>query len=188
MITAYYTETEKYLQKGSYRKDFNVDNIADLISNIKVKEPILIKARAKDIFAFKFTLEFSENSDSEIEYEILDENENNVNIEPIFDYTFVEYDRDSRDIAYAYYDIVNSKKWRDILGERICFCRNRELQLYLAREKKEGVFLYDDLEKLKNGLLKEGRIPYELVIKMHFTDEEIERENLLDKKTSDNVK
>ena len=43
MIMAFFTENEKYLQKGDYRKDFNVNSISELISNIKVKENILIK-------------------------------------------------------------------------------------------------------------------------------------------------
>ena len=49
MITAYFTQDEKYLEKGDYRKNFDVNSIAELVSNIKVKEPVLIKANSKDI-------------------------------------------------------------------------------------------------------------------------------------------
>lgn len=176
-IECYYTDNLKYLKLGDYIRYFEGnESIDDMLACIKNQEtPVKIRTTKEYLIRHKL----SDKSRVIYSYDEIWE-------EIIFDYSSVEYDRGS-DVAYALYDVVNNQKWRDILGEKICFCRNRELQLYLAREKKEGVFLYDDLEELKNGLLKEGKIPDNLVIKMNCTDKEIKDNDLLDKSIINNV-
>lgn len=67
MITAYYTETKKYLQKGEYIKYFNeVKSLAELLSHIKVPDKILVKANSKDILAAKIT-----NRLNNVSYEVI---------------------------------------------------------------------------------------------------------------------
>lgn len=178
MITAYYTKDLKYLQKGAYKKIFEVDSIAELLSKIKVQDKILVKAVSKDIFNFKFNTN-TDLQGLDIDFEVINEVENVEN--PIFDYASIERDYES-EVSYAKYSVA--KNWQYLLGDEVYFCRERNMQLYLVKTYKRLCFLFTDLMEVKNGLLKDGEIPEDITTRMYLTDDEIAKgsptvENLL---------
>lgn len=171
MIVAYFTENEKYLKKGDYRKDFNVNSITELVSNIKVKEPVLIKANSKDIFDFKFNT--NPKIEGDFDFEVL-KSEESIEV-PIFDYQKVQQDA-KNDVSYALYPV--NEKWHNLLGKEIYFCKDRAIQLFLVKDRDVCTFLYDDWRELKKNVLEKNEIGELLVAKMFFTDEEIANGNL----------
>lgn len=66
MITAYYTDTKKYLQKDNYIKHFDVNSLDELVKHIKIDDDILIKANSADILKFKL-----KNKNKNISYQII---------------------------------------------------------------------------------------------------------------------
>lgn len=171
MIVAYFTENEKYLKKGDYCKDFDVNSIAELVSNIKVKEPVLIKANSKDIFDFKFNT--IPKIEGDFDFEVL-KSEESVEM-PVFDYQKVQQDA-KNDVSYALYEV--NEKYHNLLGKEIYFCKDRVIQLYLVKEKDICSFIYSDMNELKKNVLEKNEIGELLTCKMFFTDEEIANGNL----------
>lgn len=168
MITAFYTPYCRFLQKGNYIKYFNeVSSLQELIEKIKVTDKIVIYAYSKDIIKFQFF-----NSDSNISYQFLES-------DSIFS-GFIE----GGDIVCG----IVKEEWQRVLGKKVYFKQDRDRQINLVAEKDVLCFQFTDLIELVNNLSDFGDIGAELVVKMHFTDDEIEREKLLDKKTIDNIK
>lgn len=138
MITAYFTKTTKYLQKDDYRKDFDVSSLADLISKIKVKEPILIKASSKDIFDFKF----KSGIKGEFDYEILQ------------DFLPLTTDIATTDIQnllqgkvnYVLYQVAD--KYQKMLGEQCYLVNNVHWQNYFLDKKGVMALTLNDLKNL----------------------------------------
>ena len=167
-IVAYFTENEKYLEKGDYRKDFDVNSIAELVSNIKVKEPVLIKANSKDIFDFKFNT--NPKFEGDFDFEVL-KSEESVEV-PVFDYQKVQQDA-KNDVSYALYDV--NEKYHNLLGKEIYFCKDRAIQLFLVKDRDVCTFMYEDWRELKKNVLEKNEIGELLTYKMFFTDEKIEQ-------------
>lgn len=168
MIVAYFTENEKYLEKGDYRKSFDVSSIAELVSNIKVKEPVLIKASSKDIFDFKFNT--NPKIEGDFDFEVL-KTEETLEI-PVFDYQKVQQDV-KNDVSYALYEV--SEKYQNLLGKEIYFCKDRAIQLFLVKDRDVCTFMYEDWRELKKNILEKNEIGELLTYKMFCTDEEIEQ-------------
>lgn len=168
MIVAYFTENEKYLEKGDYRKSFDVSSIAELVSNIKVKEPVLIKASSKDIFDFKFNT--NPKIEGDFDFEVL-KTEETLEI-PVFDYQKVQQDV-KNDVSYALYEV--SEKYQNLLGKEIYFCKDRAIQLFLVKDRDVCTFMYEDWRELKKNILEKNEIGELLTYKMFCTDEETEQ-------------
>ena len=166
MIVAYFTENEKYLEKGDYRKDFDANSIAELVSNIKVKEPVLIKANSKDIFDFKFNT--NPKIEGNFDFEVL-KTEESVEV-PIFDYQKVQQDA-KNDVSYALYGV--NEKYHNILGKEIYFCKDRAIQLFLVKDRDICTFLYSDWRELKDNILKNNEVGKILAAKMFLNDDEM---------------
>ena len=169
MIVAYFTEDEKYLEKGDYRKDFDANSIAELVSNIKVKEPVLIKASSKDIFDFKFNT--NPKIEGDFDFEVL-KSEESIEV-PIFDYQKVQQDA-KNDVSYALYEV--NEKYHNLLGKEIYFCKDRAIQLFLVKDRDVCTFMYEDWRELKKNVLQKNEIGEILVSKMWLTDTEIAEE------------
>lgn len=163
MITAYYTKKEKYLQKGDYRKDFDVDSLIDLIGKIRIKEPVLIKAKSKDVFDFKFNNEI----DGEFEYEI---------IEDILTLTEDIVTQDLDNLFKGITDCVKyavKPEWQSVLGKVVYLVNSRELQRNIIDKQGIFAFMSCDIAELRNGLTKNGEIPQGLLVKCMFDGKEI---------------
>ena len=166
-IYATFLENEKKLVKGNYSKSFDVDftekGLKKMLSAIRVKdeEIIIYIADVKMYSKVRFSEEFKEYKVKKpISSNIFEENFNG-------DLFF--------DKSKSYISIDVCEKWQNLLGKQIYFCRNRELQLHLVREKDICSFVYDDWQELRNGLLQKSEIPDMLLAKMFMDDREIEK-------------
>ena len=150
MITAYFTEKQKYLQKDDYRKDFDVSSLAELIGKIKVKEPVLIKANSKDIFDFKF----KSGIEGDFEYEA------------VSDILPLTPDIAKSDIQSLYNGtcnyVVYRPKNKDLLGEKCYLVANRDWQKWFIK-KGDMALTLDDLKDLD----------FKKVVKIMFDGKEI---------------
>lgn len=156
MITAYFTNTLKYLEKGNYRKEFDVNSIIELIDKIKAKnEKILIKAKSKDIFDFKFN--YGDENEDIYEYDFLPDKPvfGKNPVENILQH-FIESKADFMD-----YSVIDM--WQDKLGKLIFICNSKEKKDEILNENVYLAFLPPDLEELQNGMIKENAIPESVV-------------------------
>lgn len=154
MITAFFTLYYRFLQKDNYLKFFNkIDNLSDLIAQIKVEDKIKIYAHSRDIIKFQFN-----NSNPKIDYVFLEEEE------PFFDECINEGDR---------VKIKISERWRDLLGEYIYLVQDRNLQLQLVKDTDLCTFQATDLNELIKNITQKNQIGEKLVTKMFLTDEEV---------------
>ena len=171
MITAFYTPYCKFLQKDNYIKYFDneVNSLQELIEKIKVTDKIVIYAYSKDIIKFQF---FNTDSNLDVSYQFLEE-------ESIFS----EIIKGKDSIV-----VVVKEEWQQVLGEKVYLIQDREKQMNIVKEKDILAFQFTDLVDLVKNLFNFGDIGTELVVKMNCTDEEIKRENLLDKKITNNIK
>lgn len=158
-IELYYTEDLKYLKLGDYIKNFeNNESIDDMLSCIKNKEqPVKIRTSKENIVRHKLSNNFKVIYSYE---EIMDDK--------IFDYTLLEEDIDSG-VAYSSYKVM-SEKYKDVLGEEIYFCRNREILRYIVKNRDALAFLFEDLPELRKNLQKTGNIGERLTVQMFFED------------------
>ena len=171
MIMAFYTQYCKFLQKDNYIKYFSeVNSLQELIDKIKVEDKIKIYAHSKDIIRFQF---FNTNTiaDSNINYQFLEE-----------DRIFSEF----IDVGDSVCAIVK-EEWQKVLGEKVYFVQDRDKQMKLVAEKDVLVFQFTDLVELVGNLFNFGDIGKNIVIKMNFTDKEIEENLLLDKNIICNI-
>ena len=154
MITAYFTETQKYLQKDDYRKDFDVSSIEELVSKIKVSEPILIKASSKDIFDFKFKSKIQGQFEYEVVGDIIKLTPNTAksDIETLYNGT-CSY------VAYKPKD-----KYKDLLGDKCYIVADKIKQKYFVQKGNLALTL-DDLKQ---------PIDFAKVVKIVFEGKEIE--------------
>ena len=151
MITAYFTEKQKYLQKDDYRKNFDVSSLAELIGKIKVKEPVLIKANSKDIFDFKF----KSGIEGEFEYEVVSD---------ILSLTSDIVRSDLQGLLSGTLNFVAYKpKNIDLLGQKCYLVANRDWQKWFIK-KGDMALTLDDLKDLD----------YKKVVKIMFDGKEIE--------------
>ena len=150
MITAYFTEKQKYLQKDGYRKDFDVSSLAELIGKIKVKEPVLIKASSKDIFDFKF----KSGIEGEFEYEVVSDI---LSLTP----DTVRSDLQGLRLGTLNY-VVYKPKNKDLLGEKCYLVANRDWQKWFIK-KGDMALTLDDLKDLD----------FKKVVKIMFDGKEV---------------
>ena len=150
MITAYFTEKQKYLQKDDYRKDFDVSSLAELIGKIKVKEPVLIKANSKDIFDFKF----KSGIEGEFEYEVVSDI---LALTPDIVHSDLQGLR-SGTLNYVAYKPKN----KDLLGEKCYLVANRQWQKWFIK-KGDMALTLDDIKDLD----------FKKVVKIMFDGKEI---------------
>ena len=163
MIIAYFTEKEKYLQKGDYRKDFEVNSIAELVSKIKISEPVLIKAKKKDIFEFKFKSKVEGEFEFEILSDLLELNEDIVNQDLNKLYEGIS--------DYVIYSV--KPEWQNILGKIVYLVKDRELQRNIVDKQDIFAFLPEDLCDLVQGLREKGEIPEKVLLKCFFDGKEV---------------
>lgn len=150
MIIAYFTEKQKYLQKDDYRKDFDVNSLAELIGKIKVKEPILIKANSKDIFDFKF----KSGTEGEFEYEVVSD---------ILSLTPDTVRSDLQGLRSGTLNYVAYKpKNKDLLGKKCYLVANRDWQKWFIK-KDDMALTLDDIKDLD----------FKKVVKIMFDGKEI---------------
>lgn len=164
VIELYYTCSTKYLKLGDYIKYFDENkSIDDMLNCIKNKEtPVRIRTSKENIIRHKL----SDNSKVIYSYEEIEE-------EKIFNCELIQDDEEAA-VAYGLYDVIG-EKWQNKLGKQVYFCRNRELQLHLVREKDICTFLYADMQDLIQGLQRTGEIPDMLVAKMFVDDFELSK-------------
>lgn len=150
MITAYFTEKQKYLQKDNYRKDFDVNSLAELIGKIKVKEPVLIKASSKDIFDFKF----KSGIEGEFEYEVVSD---------ILSLTSDIVRSDLQGLCSGTLNyVVYKPKNKDLLGEKCYLVTNRQWQKWFIKKGNIALTL-DDIKDLD----------FKKVVKIMFDGKEV---------------
>lgn len=161
-IELYYTDNLKYLKLGDYIKYFEDESIDDMLAKIKNPEtPVKIRTLKEYLIPHKL----SNKSKVIYTYEEIEEI-------PLFDYEQVESDFDNG-VSYALYPV--NEKWQEILGKEIYFCRRREIQLFLVKDRDVLTFLYEDMPKLKSSVLQNYEINEKLLEKMFFTDEELDK-------------
>ena len=164
MIIAYYTEAEKYLQKDDYRKDFDVDSLEELVSYIKSKEHIVIKAKKQDIFDFKFKSKI----DGDFEYVILGD---------CVSLTDKIIQQDLKELSNGTTDYVKysvKSELQKILGKHVYLVKDRDLKDKFLEKGSEFVFVIDDIAELVNSLKKSGEISQKVLLKQFFDGREVE--------------
>ena len=166
MIVAYFTENEKYLQKDDYKKSFDVSNIAELVSKVRVKEPILIKAKSRDIFDFKY----NSHIEGDFDFEILsDTNLIELNETIVKQDLKALYDGITDYVKYSV-----KPEWQNVLGKIVYLVKDRELQRNIVDKQDTFAFMPEDLSELVEGLKRNGEIPQKVLLKCFFDGREIE--------------
>lgn len=159
-IELYYTDNFKYLKLGDYIKYFDNESIDDMLSKIKNQEtPVKIRTLKEYLIPHKL----SDKSKVIYTYEEIQE-------EKVFDYDKVEFDFDAG-VSYALYPV--NEKWHNILGKEIYFCKDRNIQLFLTKDRDICTFLYSDWRELKDNILKNNEVGKILAAKMFATDDEM---------------
>ena len=137
MIVAYFSETQKYLQKDDYRKDFEVNNLIELISKIKVKEPILIKSTKEEIDNFKVFNLF----EGDFKYEIINE------VIPLTsEIVSSDLNRLARgEIGHVLYKTKSENA--ELLGNKVYIVADKRKQQYFIQNKGVLALTLDDLKE-----------------------------------------
>lgn len=154
MIVAYFSETQKYLQKDDYRKDFEVNNLIELISKIKVKEPILIKSTKEEIDNFKVFNLF----EGDFKYEIINE------VIPLTsEIVSSDLNRLARgEIGHVLYK-TNSEN-TDLLGNKVYIVADKRKQQYFIQNKGVLALTLDDLKE---------KVDIKKVVELMFNGKEV---------------
>ena len=165
MIVAYYTKDKKYLQKDNYVKEFQANSIEELIGNIKIKDKVLIKASAKDIFNFKYN---SHNNGS-YEFEILQDLS-------VFDETVVKKDLEALYNGVSSYIKYSVKpEWQEKLGKFVYLVKDNEMQRKIVENNDCFAFTPDDLSEVKESLEKYGDIRGAVLLRCFFNGKDVNK-------------
>ena len=140
MIIAYFSDTKKYLQKDDYKKEFDVNNLVELVSKIKVKEPILIRATKEEIDNFKvFSL-----LDGDFTYEVI----NDV-IPLTSDIVSADLQKiRNGELSHVLYKTKAEN--RDLLGDKVYIVDTKARQQYFIQNKGVLALTLDDLKEKVN--------------------------------------
>lgn len=154
MIIAYFSETQKYLQKDDYRKDFEVDNLIELISKIKVKEPVLIKSTKEEIDNFKVFNLF----EGDFKYEIVS------GVIPLTsEIVSSDLNRLARgEIGHVLYKTKSENA--DLLGNKVYIVADKRKQQYFIQNKGVLALTLDDLKE---------KVDIKKVVELMFNGKEV---------------
>lgn len=154
MIVAYFSETQKYLQKDDYKKEFEVNNLIELIGKIKVKEPVLIKSTKEEIDNFKVFNLF----EGDFEYEIIS------GVIPLTsEIISSDLNRLARgDIGHVLYKTKSENV--DLLGNKVYIVADKIKQQYFIQNKGVLALTLDDLKE---------KVDIKKVVKVMFDGKEI---------------
>lgn len=154
MIIAYFSETQKYLQKDNYRKDFEVDNLIELISKIKVKEPVLIKSTKEEIDNFKVFNLF----EGDFKYEIVS------GVIPLTsEIVSSDLNRLARgEIGHVLYKTKSENA--DLLGNKVYIIADKRKQQYFIQNKGVLALTLDDLKE---------KVDIKKVVELMFNGKEV---------------
>lgn len=154
MIIAYFSETQKYLQKDDYRKDFEVNNLIELISKIKVKEPILIKSTKEEIDNFKVFNLF----EGDFKYEIIS------GVIPLTsEIVSSDLNRLARgEIGHVLYKTKSENA--DLLGNKVYIVADKRKQRYFIQNKGVLALTLDDLKE---------KVDIKKVVELMFNGKEV---------------
>ena len=154
MIVAYFSETQKYLQKDDYRKDFEVNNLIELISKIKVKEPILIKSTKEEIDNFKVFNLF----EGDFKYEIINE------VIPLTsEIVSSDLNRLARgEIGHVLYKTKSENA--ELLGNKVYIVADKRKQQYFIQNKGVLALTLDDLKE---------KVDIKKVVELMFNGKEV---------------
>ena len=140
MIIAYFSDTKKYLQKDDYKKEFDVSNLIELISKIKVKEPVLIRSTQDEINNFKvFNL-----LDGDFTYEVIND------VIPLTS-DIVSSDLQkikNGEISHVLYKTKAEN--RALLGDKVYIVDTKTRQQYFIQNKGVLALTLDDLKEKVN--------------------------------------
>lgn len=154
MIVAYFSDTKKYLQKDDYRKDFEANNLIELISKIKVKEPVLIKSTKEEIDNFKVFNLF----EGDFKYEIINE------IIPLTsEIVSSDLNRLARgEIGHVLYKTKFENA--ELLGNKVCIVADKRKQQYFIQNKGVLALTLDDLKE---------KVDIKKVVELMFNGKEV---------------
>lgn len=154
MIVAYFSETQKYLQKDDYRKDFEVNNLIELISKIKVKEPVLIKSTKEEIDNFKVFNLF----EGDFKYEIINE------VIPLTsEIVSSDLNRLARgEIGHVLYKTKSENA--ELLGNKVYIVADKRKQQYFIQNKGVLALTLDDLKE---------KVDIKKVVELMFNGKEV---------------
>ena len=161
MIVAYFTENEKYLKKGDYRKDFDANSIAELVSNIKVKELVLIKAKSRDIFDFKY----NNHIDGDFDFEII-EDDNSFNKQ-----TIVEDLKSLHTGKKTYVCYSVKPELQDRIGKIVYLTKNKDIKEYIMKNSNDLAIEVSELKEFHNKVLKNDK---GYIVKLMFDGSEVD--------------
>lgn len=154
MIVAYFSETQKYLQKDDYKKEFEVNNLIELISKIKVKEPVLIKSTKEEIDNFKVFNLF----EGDFEYEIIS------GVIPLTsEIVSSDLNRLARgEIGHVLYKTKSENA--DLLGNKVYIIADKRKQQYFIQNKGVLALTLDDLKE---------KVDIKKVVELMFNGKEV---------------
>lgn len=154
MIVAYFSETQKYLQKDDYKKEFEVNNLIELISKIKVKEPILIKSTKEEIDNFKVFNLF----EGDFKYEIINE------VIPLTsEIVSSDLNRLARgEIGHVLYKTKSENA--ELLGNKVYIVADKRKQQYFIQNKGVLALTLDDLKE---------KVDIKKVVELMFNGKEV---------------
>lgn len=161
MIVAYFTKNEKYLEKGDYRKDFDANSIAELVSNIKVKEPVLIKAKSRDIFDFKY----NNHIDGDFDFEII-EDDNSFNKQ-----TIVEDLKSLHTGKKTYICYSVKPELQDRIGKIVYLTKDKDIKEYIMKNSNDLAIEVSELREFHNKVLKNDK---SYIVKLMFDGSEVD--------------
>ena len=154
MIIAYFSDTKKYLKKDDYKKEFKVDNLIELVSKIKVKEPVLIRATKEEIDNFKvFNL-----LDGDFKYEIINE------VIPLTsEIVSSDLNKLARgEIGHVLYKTKSENA--DLLGNKVYIVADKRKQQYFIQNKGVLALTLDDLKE---------KVDIKKVVELMFNGKEV---------------
>lgn len=154
MIVAYFSDTKKYLQKDDYKKEFKVNNLIELISKIKVKEPILIKSTKEEIDNFKVFNLF----EGDFKYEIINE------VIPLTsEIVSSDLNKLARgEIGHVLYKTKSENA--DLLGNKVYIVADKRKQQYFIQNKGVLALTLDDLKE---------KVDIKKVVELMFNGKEV---------------
>lgn len=154
MIVAYFSDTKKYLQKDDYRKEFEVNNLIELISKIKVKEPVLIKSTKEEIDNFKVFNLF----EGDFKYEIIS------GVIPLTsEIISSDLNKLARgEIGHVLYKTKSENA--DLLGNKVYIVADKRKQQYFIQNKGVLALTLDDLKE---------KVDIKKVVELMFNGKEV---------------
>lgn len=148
MIVAYFSKNLKYLQKNNYKKGFpNVNSIAELISNIKVKEPVLIKAKSRDIFDFKY----NNHIEGDFDFEII-EDDNSFN-----EQTIVEDLKSLHTGKKTYICYSVKPELQDRIGKVVYLTKDRDIKEYIMKNSNDLAIEIGELKEFEQKVMNDDK-------------------------------